>query len=331
MDEPGTSSNSDPLLDTYLSTTTDEDPAEWLHSIRDKLYSMFCSPMKEEYTHEAFKWVSHLCISVGDFSWISPNGSWNTNEVRIFTCIAHLSLTEIHILLPLIQRHLTSGEEPDLEDGKVLARSANLNDYDKFGNHLVILESVIKSLVKGQTDECVNDLADKIKGSELKNLLERLKEALALICEYLELVHSSWFDLTKDQTSEKFSSAEAALRITCVWLSEDPCGFEPQCKRFLIDLIIKHLLIDGSSKNDLLVLALHSVCTDSEDMMSSLKETTEHEAALEKYLAYVQAERRKSSGDRRNQKIFKLRCGLVKDLISQTVGSNRIESDKKIM
>lgn len=294
----------------------DEDPNEWLQPTRDRLYSMFCSPMKEDYTHEAFKWVSHLCMSIGDFSWISSKDDWTAKEVKIFSCIVRLSLSEIQIIIPVIQRTLTCGEDPECENGKVLARSANSSDYDRFGHHLVILESVIKTLVKNQTDDKINNLADAIKGPELKSLLERLKETVTLIIEYLELVHQHWNELIKDTSNEKFSSAEAGLRITCVWLSEDPCGFENQCTKFLIDLIIKNLLMGGPSKHDLFILALHAICTSCEEMLMTLKDCSDHQKALEIYLDYVQKELRMSASDRRAQKVFKLRCGLVKDLLS---------------
>lgn len=293
-----------------MSKPEDEDPSKWLQPIRDKLFSMFCSPMKEDYTHEAFKWVSHLCISFGDLSWISIDGKWTQNEVKIFSCIVRLSINEVQILLPVIQSTLISCDDAEC------IRLADSSDYDKFGDHLVILESAIKSLVKGQTDDRINNLADSIKGEDMKIFLERLKEALMLISEYLELVYNNWDELIKDSTSEKFSSAEAGLRIMCVWLSEDPCGFEIQCERFLIDLIIKHLLMNGSSKNDLLVLALHAVCTGTDKLQAKLKDCPNHRQALESYLKYVQQEGKSSAGDRRADKVFKLRCGLIKDLMS---------------
>lgn len=317
VNEPGTSKNN-PLTESFPfdCITENEDPIRWLQPIRDKLYSMFCSPMKEDYTHEAFKWVAQLCMSIGDFSWISPSGNWTVDEIKIFSCIVRLSMTEINILLPVIQRTLAHGDEPDCEDGKVLARSANSDDYDKFGDHLVILESVIKTLVKDETEGKTNAIVNAIKGVELKNLLERLKEAITLISEYLDLVHQHWDELIKHPTSERLSSAEAALRIICVWLSEDPCGLENECTRFLIDLIIKHLIKGGPSKNDLLILALHSICTSSEEMMTAMRKCSDHRQAMDLYLDYVQKEQKRSIGDRRSQKIFKLRCGLVKDLMS---------------
>lgn len=305
--------------------STDEDSDVLLKSIRDKLFSIFCSPMKEEFTHEAFRWVSQLCMSVGDFSWISTDNNWSSEEVKIFSCIVRLSINELHILVPLIERHLTSGQEPDVEDGKVLARSAESEEYDRFGDHLVIIESVVKSLVKDQQpdddDVETNLLTKAFKAEELVNLLNRLKEASTLICDYLELVYNHWNTLTKQLDDEKFSSAEGALRIMCVWLSEDPVGFESQSKRFLIDLIIKNLLL-SSRQHDILILALHSVCTQNEELLSILKQIPSHREALQKYLDYVEAEQsacKRRISERRSQKMFKLRCGLVKDLMKEAI------------
>lgn len=300
----------------------DENSADLLRTIRDKLFSIFCSPMKEEYMQEAFKWVSQLCISIGDLSWISSDGKWSHDDAKIFSCIAQLSINELHILIPLIQRHLTSGEEPDVEDGKILARSAKPEDYSMFGDHLVILESVIKCLVEGQkfNDNGIETVvSDAFRGDELGNLLERLKEAMTLICDYLELAHRHWTEVIEQKDSMKFISVEGALRIMCIWLSEDPVGFESQCKRFVIDLIIRNLLLPNrQTKHDLLILGLHSVCSQDEDMLNVLRGIPSYEEALEKYLDYVQSEQTshsRSNSERRTQKLFKLRCGLIKDLM----------------
>lgn len=312
--------------------TFNENPSRWLGLVRDKLFNMFRSPMKEEYSHEAFRWVSQLCISIGDFSWVTTANKWTHDETKIFSCIARLSLSEIQILLPLMQRHLTLGDEPELEGGKIIDRSANHDDYDKLGTHLVIVESIIKSLVKDQVDnddedsagdtQELNPVTDSMTPDELKNLLERLKETMISICEYLELVHRHWQDIIHIRDSEKFSSAQAAIRIISVWLSEDPGGFEPQCKRFLIDLMIKNLLLDDNrSRDDLTILALHSICAESDELVRSCKEVSAIDDALEKYLRYVQTEQGKSE-DRRTQKIFKLRCGLVKDLANKIKETN---------
>lgn len=304
--------------------TMDEDPSVWLKLVRDKLYSMFRSPLKEEYNREAFKWVASLCMSIGDFTWMCSDDVWTKEEAKMFSCIVRLSMNELHILLPIIQRHLTYGDKPELEDGKVMARSANSTEYDAFGDHLVILESAIKSLVKGQDDEGdgKNPLADCIDNQELKSLLERLKEIISEICDYLEVVHRYWLQLTDQMNTEKFSSAEGALRIMSVWLSEEPLGFETQCERFLIDLIIKNLLLlDRPTQDDLLILALHSVCTQNNKLLQNLKNNPKHKEALQKYLDYVQQEKIKSNNtscnnDKRIEKVFKLRCGLVKDLLT---------------
>lgn len=303
-----------------------ENSADLLRITRDKLFSIFCSHMREEYTHEAFKWVSQLCISVGDLSWISSNDKWTHDDAKILSCVVQLSINELHILIPLVQRHLTCGEEPDIKDGKVLARSAKPDDYNMFGDHLVIIESAIKCLVKGQkfdnNDVESNSLLDAFKENELGILLRRLKEAMTLICDYLELAHRHWTELIEQKDGEKFISAEGALRIMCVWLSEDPVGFESQSKRFFNDLIIKNLLMTcRQTKHDLLILALHSVCTQNEDMHKALRQIPNYKEALEKYLEYVQSEQTRHSKNisgRRTQKIFKLRCGLVKDLMIES-------------
>lgn len=307
--------------DTLLSET----PDELLESTRRKLYTMFCSPMEEEYIHEAFEWIAHLCMAVGDRFWSSGDG-WTEEDAKIFSCIARLSMTEIYILIPLVQRHITSDDQEESEDGKILARSANSSDYNKFGNHLVILESVIKCLLDGQRlDEEKKDtlrfsknlLTDFLRGDELKTLLDRLRDAMNSICEYLEQVHIHWQELIEIRDSEKFACAEAALRIMTVWLSDDPESFEPQCKRFVIELLINNLLlVDRPSKDDLLILALHSICTQNEDLLRVLKGIPKHEEALEKYLNFVQREQAKITGfDKREKKLFKLRCGLIKDLL----------------
>lgn len=300
--------------------TFDEDPAKWLVPFRDKLFSMFRSPMKEEYSHEAFRWVAQLSLSIGDFSWMTTGDKWTQSEAKIFSFIARLSLAEIQILLPLIQRHVTCGDEPDIEEGKLLARSANQDDYDKFGTHLVILECIIKTLVSDQAEDDednkqgLNPVTDAIHSDELKNLLERLKETMSLICDHLELVHRHWQELVENTDSEKFSSVQGTIRIISVWLSEDPGSFKLQCKRFLIDLMIKNFMLDiTSNRNDFTILALHSLCADSDELLESFRATPKLKEVLEKYLKYVEKEQRKSD-DHRSQKIFKLRCGLVRDL-----------------
>lgn len=312
--------------------TFNENPTKWIGLVRDKLFTMFQSPMKEEYAHEAFRWVAQLCMSAGDFSWMTTGGKWSQVEAKIFSLIARLSLAEVQLSLPLIQRHLTFGDEPEVEEGKILARSADHQDYDRFGTHLVIIESLIKSLVKDQTDEDeqsssveqeLNPVTDAITPEELKNLLERLKETMTSICEYLELVHRHWQDVTKCSHSEKLSSAQGALRILSVWLSEDPGGFEPQCKRFLIDLMIKDLLLDDKpTRSDLTILALHSVCAESDELVEACKGVDNFEKALEMYLKYVGKESQRKSNDRRAEKMFKLRCGLVRDLAKKTNKQN---------
>lgn len=304
------------------SSKTVNHSGEWFAPIRDKLYTMFCSPMREEYTNEAFEWVSQLCLSLGDFSWIFVEKECSRDEVKMFSCIASLSLNEIHILLPLVQRHLTDGDEPDIEDGKVLARSANDDDYNKFGIHLIIVESLIKTLVKDQysneKDDTVNNkLIDAMRGEELVNLLDRLKEVILLISDYLKLVHQHWVRISDNQETEKFLSADGALRLVSVWLSEEPLSLENQCKEFLIDLMIKNLIVStNSTKSDLLVLALHSIVTSSELLECVSNETENYKKSLEAYLKDVQSKQPKGvRNKRRGNKEFNLKASLVKDLL----------------
>lgn len=302
--------------------TQDEDPRVWIKPIRDKLFSMLCSPMKTDFSNEAFKWIAHLCLSIGDLSWLSvEEEAWTKNEAKIFTCLAQLSMNEIHILIPLIKRHLTCGDDPEVEDGKVVDRSATSSDYDMFGNHLVILESVIKTLIVDQdTDDelDVTPLSDVIENSALSNLLDCLKRSMQEICNYLELVHRYWQELISDVDSEKFTSAIAALRIMCVWLSEEPNGFTSHCEKFIIDLITRSLLLkDGPSNHDFSILALHSLCIQNDELMKVLRENPSQKQALEIYLEDIEYERyRLKKGDKKTKvkKAFRLKYGLVEDL-----------------
>lgn len=329
MAETSSSESIDELKKLFenQSNTTNEDSTIWLTSVRNKLYSMFCSPMKEDYIHEAFKWVSHLCMSMNDFSWISPSGNWLEHECRIFSCVSLLSMTELQILMPTIQRRLTCGDEPEIEDGKILARSATSEDYNRLGYHLVIIESIIKALVKDQEfnedeedqrERSTVTLASSLKSSDLNNVLDKLKETMTVICDYLESVHRHWRSLIDHHRDDNtILSCEGSLRIMCVWLSEDPQGFESQCKRFLIDLLIKNLLLKERLNNyDLLIVALHAVCVYDDEMLDVMRRNPEYKVALEEYLKYVDNEKNRYGTDRRKQKFFKLRCGLVKDLMS---------------
>ena len=321
------------LLFGDADKTFDEKPDVWMKLVRDKLYSMLRSPLKQEYTSEAFKWISSLCISVGDLSWLCKDNQWTGEDVEIFTCIVRLSLNEIQITLPLIKRHLTYGDEIESEEGKVLARSANPEDYDSFGSHLIIIESAIRSLVADvDRDEDDDDdesdserkstLSDCMKPGQLKGLLGHLKDCVTEICDYLELVNRSWSELNKETAeAAKVSAFEGSLRLICVWLIEYPTSFEDQCKNFLIDLMLKNL--DSKQiRNDLLISALHSICTNNDELMKKLRENKRHRIALQGYLDYVQIKLRddnnefsKGSQSRRKQKMFKLRCGLVRDLL----------------
>lgn len=307
------------LNDLFIAaeSTTNVDSQVWLTSIRDKLFTMLCSPMKEEYSSEAFKWVSQLCIAIGDLSWLSSENSWTSKEWQMFACISRLSMTELSILLPTIERHLSTGEEPDIEEGKVLARSATSEDYDKFGDHLIIIESVIKILVKYQSEDEKETVKpeNSLTSQQMHDLLNNLKETMTLICDYLELVNSRWKTLQTDTDNQRMTSAVASLRIMSFWLSEEPFAFETQCKRFMIDLMLKSLMIsDESTPKDLIVTALHSICTCCPDLLAELRRQPGHKEALEKYLKYVEKERDNSSS-KNSRKMFKLRCGLVRDLM----------------
>lgn len=302
-------------------STTDLDPSSWMKSIRDKLFTMFCSPLKDEYYQEAFKWVSQICLTVGDLSWITTEDTWTKDDVKMFSCIAKLTINEVRILLPLIERHLLVGDEPEMEDGKVLARSADPSDYDRFGYYLVIIESTIKTLVKNQDlDEVPSDtkefLTDVLDPQELQSLLDQLKSLMKLICDYLEIVHRHWQQILETQ-GDKLSSAEGALRIISVWLSEDPGSFDSECNRFLLELIVNSLnLHDRSIQHDLYILALHSCCASDEQGLRNLRKIPGHREALEKYLLHIEKEKEKEKDNKRRMKVFKLRCGLVKDLLS---------------
>lgn len=298
-------------------TSTDEDPTRLLVLLREKLYEMVRIPLKDEYNAEVFNWVAQLCLSVGDLSWISPDGSWTQHEARIFSCITRLSLNELQIILPLVTRHLTCGDEPEIDDGKVMARSANTEDYERFGNHLIIIESTIKSLLKHQDEDSEdNGLTRAMSPRELQSLLERLKETLALVFEYLELVHQRWNHLMgrKLSDSSKFEAAQGALRLMSVWLSEEPQTFD--CGKYMIDLLVKNLMLtDRPTKDDLAITALHAVCVSDRKMFDLLHEIPDSSEVLDRYLKLAESEKKSKQGERRAEKVFKLRLGLIKDLL----------------
>lgn len=308
-----------------VKLTKDVDSKIWMEQVRDKLYTMFCSHLNDEYINEAFKWAAELCMLTGDFTWISPNESWTPSEIKIFSCIVGRSLIELNALFPLFNRHINHGDEPKKDDrDKIIERSANPDDYDLFGYHLVLLESVIKTLVKWQSIE--DDKEDGIGGdtisifdnfdkNKLHYVLDRLREVMILVGEYLETVHSHWQSLIQQQDSLKFAATEGALRVMSVWLSEDPC-FQPQKRDLIMDLMIKNLLLDGRPLDkDIIVLAIHSVCTQDEESHLVFRRAANHKEALEKYLEYTEEERKKSKNYSRSRKKFLFRCGLVKDLM----------------
>lgn len=314
------------LFDKYPSQNLDN-PDEGLVAIRDKLFTLLCSPMKDDYAHEAFKWVAHLTLIKGDFSWICSDGRWKgQDEIKIFLCVARLALTEIEVLMPLLNQSLIS-HAPEIEDGKIVARSANLDEYDKFGNYLVIIENLIKSLVKDDKfnacdseESCTNYLTLNMTHDDLGSLLDHLKKTLTMLLRFLENAHLNWNKIDKRCETEQFAAIMSSTRIVAIWLADDPCGFAEQTEKFIIDLFIKILLDDQNDNQniDIYVVALHSLCTE-DAMIESLKKRHRLKDALQKYLNFVSSEydhEAKSTRHLRQQtKIHKLRCGMVRDIL----------------
>lgn len=337
MAQPGPScssagqNNEVKLEDLFGRETTDDLPAQvWLKELRDKIYDMFRMPLMEDYGDEVFKWISALCMCKRRFTWLcsSDHHEWSQEETKIFSCISRMSINELHILLPHLSQHLTCGDQVEIEEGKVMSRPANECEYDKFGVHLLILEETIQSLVHGQDDDEPKQnspsskmLTHLIEPKELKSLLERLKEVVSELIDHLELVHRYWPRLIENLDSRQFQAAQGVLRVVSVWLAEDIGSFQPQCKRFLIDLMTKNLLLcpqlSDTTNLDLIVMSLHSICLGEHEMDASLKQAPSFRAALQKYIDYAQQERQKdeASKKKRTVKEFKLRCALVKDLI----------------
>lgn len=315
------------LKDVQDSGEDLESTKDWLIPLRDKLYTMFCSPMKEDYMREAFRWASRICSVWGGLDWISPDDNWSTDEeVKMFLCIARSSLAEMHILIPLLERNITHGDEPEVEDGKIIEKSADSEDYEAFGDHLIIIENVVRSLVGtlDYEDDSTNNLIDSFNNNDLKNLLEHLKEAISLIVGYLEIAHKHWQDITHSLSDKRYSSIIGAIRIVCVWLSEDVGSFGAECELFLIDLFIKILLIDENDGKDGIVMVLHLICTDNEQMIETLLKSQRYKEALDKYLGYVANQQESNhTNERRKNKLYKLRCGMVKDLV---IAAERKES-----
>jgi len=321
--DPDSAKNLDDLRKLFenADTTTHQPSGPWLKSLSDKLYTMFRAPLREEYRREAFKWVASLCIALNDFSWLCPDGSWSKDSARVFTCIAQLSFNEIHLILPLIQRHLTFGDSEEVEDGKLLARSANQVDYENFGNHLVILECCIKSLIDHQNEAEEggggNALTDCIDNHELASLLSQLRRRIEELFDYVGVVHRYWLKLLGQRDTYIFAAAEGALRILCIWVSEDQISYKSQCKRFLIDMLVKNiLLVDRPANKDLMITGLHSICTHDDEMKTHLKTIPNYKGSLENYIIHVQSERSDKQRSKRDEKLFKLRCGLIKDLLT---------------
>lgn len=294
--------------------------------LRDKLYSIFRSRIKEDITREAYRWVSCLCSISDGFGWISPDAKWSSDdETKIFLCISRTSLAELHLIIPLLKRHLTHGDEPEIEDGKVVAKSANPLVYDSYADHLTILEFTIKSLISNLghgSDETSNNLNDRLKNDDLRNLLHHLKETISLVVDYLEVTFGCWPNLTHSKEDIRFSSMVAAIRIVCIWLLEDTGSFEDECKRFLVDLFVRILSSDDIDIKDGIVTALHSICADSNEITAVLRKVPGYREALEKYLHYVAKQKQEAnnitSASKRQGKLYKLRCGMVKDIIVAT-------------
>lgn len=295
---------------------------DWLDPLKEKLYTMLCSPMKDDYMREAFNWISQLCFLYDGFEWISPDGQWaKDDEMKMFLCIARSSLSELQILIPLLERRLICGEEPEVEDGVVVAKSANSEDYDTFGAHLLIIENVIQCLVATTNfdeddDSDSNQLTENMKSDDLKNLLEHLKETLSSVIEYLELVNDNWDKLTKSHDDKSYTSIIASLRITCIWLSEDIGSFQEECERFLICLFVKILKSDEGDIKDSIVTVLHRMCTDDAKLLNILRNCPGYREALIDYRTYVtRLPDFPRHSKKQESKLNKLRFGLVDDLL----------------
>lgn len=313
----------------YSSKNLDK-PSDVLIAIRDKLFTILCSPMKDDFAHEAYKWVTQLTMMFGDFSWISPYGRWEAeDEIKIFLCVTRLSLTEVELLVPLVERHFLFGDEPEIEDGKMIMRSANTVDYDKFGNHLVIIENLIKALVKddkNDDDDCnrsdTNHLTSNMKSSDLTNLLDHLKRIITMILCTLERGFSRWNDIEKSYDNEQYAAFMGCVRLSAIWMANDPDGFVEQTNKFLIDLYVTSILVEADQNIDILVVALHSLCT-VESTLESIRKQSRLREAMEKYLDHVTSEYNQPANSsqqlRRQTKIYKLRCGMVKDILEALI------------
>lgn len=295
----------DDVLD-QSSTTVIKNYVECLNDMRNQLFTLYKHPMNHEHMKDIFNWVSCCCIQVGNCSWISADQSWNDDDCKLFILIARISLNELSIAAPLLSENVSP---PNLnEEARYSKKPLDATDYDNFATHLIIVESVVKSLVTHEVDD---RLVKALKGDELKNLLCTLKETIGHIIGYLEIVHRYWSKLTVEHDSEpnKLNCAKAALRIVCVWFSECPGTYEPECKRFLLDLIVKNLIIKHEAPNsDLFILALHSICVEDNDLLKLVNSIPDFKPALEGYLSHIEANRAKL-------KEYKLRCGMIKDLM----------------
>lgn len=327
-------SSSNNELNSIFSNYSSENlqnPDDALVAIRNKLFTILCSPMKDDFANEAYKWVSQLTMTVGDFSWICSDGHWKEqNDIKMFLCVTRLSLTEVELLIPLLERRLLEGSEPEIEDGKTVARSANSEDYDKLGNHLVIMENLIKVLVKDDkiagedADETTtNYLTTNMKDNDLSNLLDHLKKILLLLLRYLEYAHGNWNTIDKRHENEQFAAIMGCMRLVAMWLADDPVGFVEQTNKFLIDLFVWILFGEGHHNIDIFIVALHSVCTE-DSVIVPVKEQSRLKDAMQRYLNYVTSEYNQSAKSshqlKKQTKIYKLRCGMVRDILEAVKG-----------
>lgn len=254
-------------------------PDSWIGPMRDKILTMFKSPLKDEYRLELFKATSSMCLCFPVFTWISQDSHWKKEEIDMFSLLARLTLNEIQILIPLVERHILVGDDVAIENNKIVERSANHLEYDMLACCFVILENVIQTLVSERHPQGSN-LQDKIDIEQLSTLLVHLKEVMVKLVDYLHVVHKNWNNLVEPHTNEKqYSCAQATIRIAAVWCSEEPIAFVCESQQYMIDLFVL-CLGDSLSKTQvlsnlshLILLALHALCMDNDDLLHCLRES----------------------------------------------------------
>lgn len=236
--------------------------------------------------NDIYKWIASCCLESGNSDCLSIG-----NDVTMFSLVARTSLNELNLVLPLMTRHITHGEEVEMENGKILARPANKEDYENFATHLIIVENVIQSLIAKDIE-----IFDK-----LDSLLEQLQDTIRQIMLFLEEAYKNWDTLEKEN-SDRFNASRAALRLASVWFSESNGIYEEECKRFFIELLIKNLDLNNELPNpNLYLLALHSICAENDDMLRHLLKVENWQQILESHL---------------NIKSCESRRGLVQDLLN---------------